>query len=81
MVWNRMALSDDEPLTPDLRAAFNRKLKAGDDAFLLDLPELRCGGRIESQVAETLVFMPLILLDEMAHKGAELAPALMGNPV
>ena len=49
-------------------------------ARLLEWLEQRCGVRVEFRVAETPIFVPLALLDEMAASGAELAKALIGRP-
>ena len=66
-------------MIPELRTQFNQKFTAEGYASLLALLEMRCGARIEYRIAETPVFMPLSLLDEMAAEGASLARTLMGD--
>jgi hypothetical protein len=41
--------------------------------------EERCGTRVEYRIAETPVFLPLGLLEEMAAEGAQLTRSLMAN--
>ena len=66
-------------LIPELRFRFNQGFHPEAYAALLALLDQRCGTRVEFRVAETPIFVPLELLDEMAAAGAELAQALMGN--
>ncbi len=66
-------------MIPELRSQFNERFTAGNYASLLALLAKRCGTAIEYRIAETPVFMPLSLLDEMAAQGACLARTLMGN--
>ncbi len=66
-------------MIPELRAQFNRKFcKEGYDS-LLALLERRCGTAVEYRIAETPIFVPLELLNEMAAAGAEMTHRLMGN--
>ena len=62
-----------------LRSRFNLGFTAEGYASLLELLERRCGTRIEYRVAETPVFLPLTMLEEMAASGAQLAQSLIGN--
>jgi hypothetical protein len=67
-------------LISELRARFNEGFKPEDYDSLLAILEQRCGSRVEYRVAETPVFMPLALLEEMAAAGAELTHGLMRTP-
>jgi hypothetical protein len=64
---------------PDLRAQFNLRFSQETYASFLALLERRCGVEIGFRVAETPIFVPLPLLDEMATAGTELARALLEN--
>ena len=63
-----------------LRNQFNRTFSPDRYAALLDWLEQRCGVRIDFRVAETPIFVPRALLDEMAASGAEMAKTLIGWP-
>jgi hypothetical protein len=65
---------------PELRDSFNRRYQPAAYAALLAELESRCGVKVEFRVAETPIFVPLALLDEMAHAGMELAQSLLANP-
>ena len=67
-------------MIPELRTRFNRDFTSADYASLLAMLERRCSVRIEYRVAETPIFVPLALLEEMAASGAELTLSLMGSP-
>jgi hypothetical protein len=67
-------------MIPELRRQFNERFTPDRYAALLRLAEERCGTRVEYRIAETPVFLPLRLLDEMADAGAELTRSLLGNP-
>jgi hypothetical protein len=67
-------------LITDLRRRFNEAFTPERYASLLRLVEERCGVRVEYRIAETPVFLPLTLLEEMAEAGAELTRSLLGNP-
>jgi hypothetical protein len=67
-------------LIAPLREQFNRTYSPDRYAALLDWLEKRCGVRIDFRVAETPIFVPRVLLDEMAASGAELAKTLIGWP-
>jgi hypothetical protein len=65
---------------PELRHSFNRRYQPAAYPALLAELEARCGVKVEFRVAETPIFVPLALLDEMAHLGAELAQSLIAHP-
>ena len=67
-------------MIPALRQQFNRTFSPDRYAALLSWLEQRCGVRVEFRVAETPIFVPRALLDEMALSGAKLAKALIGWP-
>jgi hypothetical protein len=67
-------------LIPELRRRFNEGFTPERYASLLALAEERCGTRVEYRIAETPVFLPLPLLEEMAAAGGELTRLLMGHP-
>jgi hypothetical protein len=64
-------------LITDLRRRFNEAFTTKDYAHLLRLVEQRSGVRVEFRIAETPVFLPLALLEEMAKAGAELTRSLL----
>ncbi len=66
-------------MIPALRSDFNGRFTPNQYASLLALLEERCGLRVEFRIAETPIFLPEALLNEMAADGAELARALMAN--
>jgi hypothetical protein len=66
-------------LIPQLRERFNRYFDPERYNLLLSLLEDRCRVRVEFRVAETPIFVPRSLLDEMATAGADLARDLIGN--
>jgi hypothetical protein len=66
-------------LIPTLRQEFNAKYTPEGYASLLRLIQERCEVRVDFRVAETPVFLPLALLEQMAQEGARLAGALIGN--
>jgi len=67
-------------LLRDLRALFNDSFTPERYATLLRLVEERCEARVEYRIAETPVFLPTDLLEEMAAAGTELTRRLLGNP-
>lgn len=67
-------------MIPDLRRLFNETFSADRYASLLKMVDERCGKHVEFRVAETPVFLPLALLEEMAEAGAVLTDSLLGNP-
>jgi hypothetical protein len=64
----------------ELRNRFNRSFTSQRYESLLAWLKDRCGVPVEFRVAETPIFVPLALLEEMAEAGAELARALIGRP-
>lgn len=67
-------------MIPALRQHFNRSFSPDSYASLLGWLEQRCGVRVEFRVAETPIFVPRELLDEMAENGGDMAKALIGRP-
>jgi hypothetical protein len=68
-------------LITDLRRRFNERFTPERYSSLLRLMEERCGVRVEYRVAETPVFLPLALLEEMAESGAKLTRSLVENSI
>lgn len=66
-------------MIPELRTRFNAGFTHQSYAELLALQERFCGTKVEFRIAETPVFVPLELLNEMAEAGAELVRGLLGN--
>lgn len=66
-------------MIPELRANFNRDFEPADYSRLLALLEARCGVPIQFRVAETPIFLPERLLDQMAAAGAAMAASLMSD--
>ncbi len=66
-------------MIPDLRARFNERFVEDDYVGLLRRLEQRCGSRVEFRVAETPIFVPGALLQELSAHGAELAHSVIGN--
>ena len=64
----------------DLRTAFNAAFRPDSYQSLLSRVHARAGARVEFRVAETPVFLPRMLLDEIASSGAGLARRLLGWP-
>ena len=67
-------------MIPELRTEFNKGYLPEKYAKLRLLVEERCGAPVDYRIAETPVFLPLSLLNEMAKAGAELTRMLMENP-
>jgi hypothetical protein len=67
-------------LIPELRRQFNEGFANERYASLLYLVEQSCRVRVDYRIAETPVFLPLTLLNEMATAGIDLTRALMQNP-
>jgi hypothetical protein len=66
---------------PELRNQFNARFQPAQyDALLRELEAL-CGMKIEFRVAETPIFVPQSLLEEMASAGAQLAKRLLADPL
>jgi hypothetical protein len=70
---------EGQTLIAELRKRFNQGFTQDGYAALLSLVEQRCGLRVEYRIAETPVFVPLALLEEMAAAGAEMTQSLIGN--
>ena len=68
-------------MIPELRARFNQQFSQGGYATVTRLLQQRCGWAGEYRVAETPIFIPLAMLNEMAAHGANLAQSLIKNPV
>jgi hypothetical protein len=67
-------------LIPELRRRFNEGFRPEKYAKLRVLVDERCDAPVDYRIAETPVFVPLGLLDEMVAAGVELTESLMGNP-
>jgi hypothetical protein len=67
-------------LIPEFRTRFNQRFRPEDYVSLLALLERRCGKRVDFRIAETPIFVPCSMLDEMAAAGAELTMSLIGDP-
>jgi hypothetical protein len=67
-------------LIADLREAFNGRFTVQKYAELLRQLDARCGTKVEFRVAETPVFLPKALMEEIAAVGARLAERLMEWP-
>ena len=67
-------------MIPLLREHFNRTFSPDRYGSLLAWLEERSGVKVEFRVAETPIFVPLALLDEMGKEGAELAGKFIGWP-
>jgi hypothetical protein len=66
-------------LIPELRSAFNARFTQAAYTELQELLARRCAGPIQFRVAETPIFVPEPLLNEMAALGASMARYLMDN--
>jgi hypothetical protein len=64
---------------PGLRARFNERYTQDDYTRLLLRLEQRCGTRVEFRVAETPIFVPETLLQEISAYGADLAHSIIAN--
>jgi hypothetical protein len=64
----------------DLRDTFNAQYRSEGYRMLLKDLEARAGTKIEFRVAETPVFLPLAMLEEMAEAGVELTRRLLRWP-
>ena len=67
-------------MIPELRRSFNAAFSSNAYAALLGRLSCLCGGAIQFRVAETPVFLPRNLLNDMAEQGTALAHHLMSNP-
>jgi hypothetical protein len=66
-------------LIPELRRQFNQQFTPERYRALLTLQEQLCEAKVQFRIAETPIFVPLALLEQMASAGAELAHSLIGN--
>ena len=66
-------------MVPELRNRFNERYTPQAYSSLLQLVEERCNTRIEYRIAETPVFLPASLLEELSTSGIELTEALLGD--
>jgi hypothetical protein len=66
-------------LIPNLRVQFNREFQPAQYSSLLAGLERRCGTQVDIRIAETPIFVPLRMLEEMAAAGAELTARLIRN--
>jgi hypothetical protein len=64
---------------PLLRQRFNERFSNEGYGRLLSLAEERCGVKVEYRIAETPVFVPVELLEEMAAAGADMTRALLAD--
>lgn len=64
----------------DLRAAFNARYRSENYSQLLANLDMRSGTKVEFRVAETPVFLPESMLDQMAQAGIELTRRLLAWP-
>lgn len=67
-------------MIPELRTNFNEHFSAESYRALLTLQEQLCDAKVNFRIAETPIFVPLALLEQMATAGAELAHSLIGDP-
>lgn len=67
-------------LIPKFRSQFNAKYAPEAYRRLLSLLAERCGGPVQFRVAETPIFVPKAMLDQMASLGAAMAQQLMEDP-
>ena len=78
--WALTNAGGSKSLIPKLRTWFNAGFTQNSYAELLARQERFCGTKVDFRIAETPIFVPLQLLNEMAEAGAELARRLLGNP-
>ena len=64
----------------DLRSAFNSRYRSENYSELLANLDARSGTKVEFRVAETPVFLPQSMLDQMAQAGIELTRRLLAWP-
>ncbi len=73
------ALQERPALIPEFRARFNSIYRPDQYLAMLALLEERCGIPIEFRVAESPIFLPRQLLNEIAETGSHLCRRLVGN--
>jgi hypothetical protein len=64
---------------PEFRSQFNRQFRSSQYELLQSLLERGCGAAIGFRVAETPIFLPFTLLQELATSGADLARELVAD--
>jgi hypothetical protein len=64
---------------PELRSQFNQRFRSSQYELLQSLLERGCGAPVGFRVAETPVFLPVTLLQQLASSGAEMAKALVAD--
>jgi hypothetical protein len=64
---------------PEFRSQFNRQFRSSQYESLQSLLERGCGAPIGFRVAETPIFLPVTLLQELATSGADMARALVAD--
>ena len=66
-------------MIPKLRSRFNDRFTQQSYKELLELQEHFCGTKVDFRIAETPIFVPHELLNELAEAGAELTHRLLGS--
>jgi hypothetical protein len=74
-----ISFQEEKILISELRTQFNKGFLPEKYAKLRLLVEEGCGAPVDYRIAETPVFLPLDVLNEMAKAGAELTRNLMEN--
>lgn len=74
-----LLLGQGLPMIPEFRYQFNQQFRASEYQLLQFLLESGCGAPIGFRVAETPVFLPFTLLQELAISGAGMASALVAD--
>lgn len=62
-----------------LRSQFNQRFRSSQYESLLATLESRCGAPVDFRVAETPIFLPIQLLEQLARSGADMAAALVSD--
>jgi hypothetical protein len=74
--WGKVAA-----VIPEFRSQFNQRFRASQYEQLCATVERGCGAPIGFRVAETPIFLPFTLLQQLAAGGAEMAGALLADSV
>jgi hypothetical protein len=64
---------------PEFRSQFNQRFRPSQYELLCSTVDSGCGAPIGFRVAETPIFLPFTLLEELAASGAEMAGALLAD--
>jgi hypothetical protein len=72
--WGKVAA-----VIPEFRSQFNQRFRASQYEQLCATVERGCGAPIGFRVAETPIFLPFTLLQQLAAGGAEMAGALLAD--